>query len=225
MANKKIQEEDDFEENKSPTKEKSDYVGAMRNNPWIVSTVVLGLVLIVVLIMNGGFGVTGNVVSSANAGQNLVDFINSRGDVSANVISVEKDGSLYKAMVDIDGQQTPVYVTLDGKYAIAQPIPLTANAQPSDTQPNTQQPSANVPKSDKPKVELFVMSYCPYGTQIEKGIIPVIEALGDKIDFELKFVNYAMHGEKEVTENLRQYCIETEQGDKFLGYLKCFLDA
>ena len=46
--------------------------------------------------------------------------------------------------------------------------------------------STTVPKSDKPLVELFVMAYCPYGTQAEKGLIPVIELLGDKIDASIK---------------------------------------
>jgi len=78
-------------------------------------------------------------------------------------------------------------------------------------------------KQEIPKVELFVMSSCPYGTQIEKGILPVVEALGDKIDFELKFCDYAMHGEQELQEELRQYCIQEEQNDKFIDYLKCFL--
>lgn len=78
-------------------------------------------------------------------------------------------------------------------------------------------------KTNKPNVELFVMSQCPYGTQIEKGIIPVIEKLGNKIDFEVKFVDYAMHGETELKEQLNQYCIQKEQNDKYIGYLKCFL--
>ena len=34
-----------------------------------------------------------------------------------------------------------------------------------------------------------------------------------------------MHGEKELKENTRQYCIQKEQNDKYLDYLKCFLDA
>ncbi len=80
-----------------------------------------------------------------------------------------------------------------------------------------------VMKTDKPEVELFVMSYCPYGVQTEKAIIPVLELLGDKIDFKLRFVNYAMHGEKEVWENLRQYCIQFKTDpDKFIDYLDCF---
>jgi len=80
-------------------------------------------------------------------------------------------------------------------------------------------------KTDKPTVELFVMSHCPYGTQIEKGIIPAIEALGSNVDFSLKFCNYSMHGEKELKEELSQYCIQKEQKDKLLSYLKCFLKA
>lgn len=80
-------------------------------------------------------------------------------------------------------------------------------------------------KKAKPVVDLFVMSHCPFGTQIEKGIIPVIEELGDDVDFNLRFVHYAMHADKEVYEQLNQYCIREEQESKLLSYLKCFLKA
>jgi hypothetical protein len=90
----------------------------------------------------------------------------------------------------------------------------------------TPQPAAtpDVVKSDKPEVELFIMSHCPYGTQAEKGMIPAAKALGDKIDFKLRFVYYAMHPNAgEVEEQLNQYCIQEEQEDKLLDYLECFL--
>jgi hypothetical protein len=80
-------------------------------------------------------------------------------------------------------------------------------------------------KTDKPVVEAFVMSYCPYGTQIEKGLIPVANLLKDKIDFSVKFCDYAMHGQKEVNENLLQYCIQKEDKANYLNYLYCFLNA
>ncbi len=80
-------------------------------------------------------------------------------------------------------------------------------------------------KLDKPTVELFVMSHCPYGTQIEKGMLPVAELLGDKIDFEVKFCSYAMHGKTEIDEQLSQYCIQKESAGKYLPYLRCFLAA
>ncbi|RLG21060.1 hypothetical protein DRN74_03415 [Candidatus Micrarchaeota archaeon] len=80
-------------------------------------------------------------------------------------------------------------------------------------------------KRKVPTVELFVMSYCPYGTQMEKAIIPVIEALGDNVNFSVKFCDYAMHGKKEIDENTRQYCIQKEEKENFLPYLRCFLEA
>lgn len=79
-------------------------------------------------------------------------------------------------------------------------------------------------KKAVPEVELFVMSHCPYGTQTEKGMLPVAELLGDKIDFEIKYVNYAMHGKEELDEQTLQYCIQKEQNSKFLKYIRCFLE-
>lgn len=80
-------------------------------------------------------------------------------------------------------------------------------------------------KSEKPNVELFVMSHCPYGTQIEKAMIPVVQTLKDKIDFDLKFVYYAMHGKEEMDEQLTQYCIQKESPEKLIPYLECFLES
>lgn len=74
-----------------------------------------------------------------------------------------------------------------------------------------------------PRVELFVMSYCPYGTQVEKAILPVVRLLGDKIRFNVRFCSYAMHGIDEVDEELTQYCIQKEENSKYVDYLACFL--
>lgn len=87
---------------------------------------------------------------------------------------------------------------------------------------NNNQPVANAPKSDKPVVELFVMSYCPYGLQMEKAVLPAWKLLDKKANISIKFVSYAMHGLTELEENTRQYCIATEQSDKIIAYLECF---
>jgi hypothetical protein len=78
-------------------------------------------------------------------------------------------------------------------------------------------------KRAKPDVDVFVMSHCPYGTQMEKGLLPVWEAIGDKVNMNIRFVDYAMHGKKEVDEQLKQYCIQTMDKAKFKKYLECFL--
>ncbi|MEA3429711.1 MAG: hypothetical protein U9R08_00400 [Nanoarchaeota archaeon] len=79
-------------------------------------------------------------------------------------------------------------------------------------------------KKNVPEVEAFVMSHCPFGTQIEKGLLPVVEELGSDIDFKLRFVHYAMHAETEVYEQLNQYCIQKDQEKKLIPYLECFLE-
>jgi hypothetical protein len=78
-------------------------------------------------------------------------------------------------------------------------------------------------KLEVPKVEMFVMSHCPFGTQFEKGAVPALKLLGDKIDYDMNFVYYAMHGKIELDEQLIQHCIQQEQKDIYLDYLECFL--
>lgn len=56
-----------------------------------------------------------------------------------------------------------------------------------------------------------------------KGILPVVKLLGDKIDFQQKYVDYAMHDKIELDENLTQYCIDKEEPENFISYLDCFL--
>lgn len=138
--------------------------------------------------------------------------------------SFEESG-LYKIIVTTStGQDVETYVTKDGKLFFDRTINVEEITKESKAANNETPPDQEVTKNDKPVVELFVMSHCPYGTQIEKGILPVLDTLGDKIDFELKFCDYAMHKEKELDEQLRQYCINTEEPTKFINYLQCFLE-
>lgn len=111
----------------------------------------------------------------------------------------------------------------NGSPATAGSPTYTQAAAPPPSAPAA--PSLNVPKTGRPKVELFVMSYCPFGLQMEKALVPAWELLKNKADISVKFVAYAMHGKKEIDENVRQHCIETEQAAKYQAYLKCFFEA
>lgn len=102
--------------------------------------------------------------------------------------------------------------TTNGNVAVA---PNTNNNQPLP-------PPPTVPKTAKPVVELFVMSYCPFGLQMQKAYLATWKLLGSKADISIKYVSYAMHGKKEVDENTRQYCIGKEQPTKLIAYLQCF---
>ena len=80
-------------------------------------------------------------------------------------------------------------------------------------------------KREKPDVDVFVMSHCPFGTQIEKGLLPVWDLFGDKINLNIRFVDYAMHGKKELDEELKQYCVAQQGKPKLRKYLECFLKS
>ncbi len=117
----------------------------------------------------------------------------------------------------------PVVLTTNGKYLIGNVIPLDINKKiepPKPPEPPKQEP---IPKSKKPKVIVFVMSYCPFGVQMERALLPVIDLFKNKVDFEIKFVDYAMHGKKEIDEDLRQYCIQKINKEEYWKYLKCFI--
>lgn len=196
--------------------------GSMRDKPWVVSTIVLAILVVLLLLLNV-FNVTGKTISANKAGEKLVVFAESQG-LEAEVSSVEREGSFYLVTLLIEDQELPMYVTKDGKYFTNYLYPLEEEETEPTTDPNTNTQTQEIPKSEKPTVDLFVMSHCPYGTQAEKGIIPAIEALGDTVDFNLRFVYYAMHPSAgEVEEQTRQYCIQKEQEAKLLPYLKCFL--
>ena len=139
----------------------------------------------------------------------------------ATIKSIVEENGTYKIIVDVGGRELPAYISKDGKNFFPQVISMEA-AAPGAQAPGAQTAGQEVTKTDKPVVELFVMSYCPYGLQAEKGLLPVAELLGSKIDFQLKFVDYAMHGDKEIAENLRQYAIQKNAPEKLIPYLKCF---
>ncbi|MDH3353103.1 MAG: hypothetical protein OEL87_01525, partial [Nanoarchaeota archaeon] len=63
--------------------------------------------------------------------------------------------------------------------------------------------------------------YSPYGTQSEKGLLPVVKLLGNKIDFKIRQIG-AMHGAHEELEAKRQLCIEKEAPTKLLDYVEKF---
>lgn len=143
------------------------------------------------------------------------------GQAKVTLGAVNDENGVYAVNMTLDGSQGKqdfiAYVTKDGRYMFMQAVDLNNIPEPAKPEPAV--------KSDKPTVDLFVMSYCPYGLQEEKAMLPAWALLKDKADISLKFVSYSMHGEKEVTENLRQYCIQKDQNDKFIPYLTCFVQS
>jgi protein-disulfide isomerase len=152
--------------------------------------------------------------------QKALDYINqllaSQGQ-KVELISWEEESGLYKIRIKIGDKEYESFVTKDGKFLFPVAYDLTQKIEALQTQPK------KVEKKEKPDVKLFVMSYCPFGLQMEKAILPVWQLLKDKADIGIYFVDYIMHGKKEMEENLRQYCIQKEEKEKYLAYLSCFV--
>jgi hypothetical protein len=159
------------------------------------------------------------------AAQKAIDYVNQNmlsDGITASFKDSKEANGLYNFKLTVQGKDYDAYVTKDGALFFAEGIP---QAIILDKKLEEEKAAAEVVKSDKPEVNVFVMSYCPYGLQAQKMYLPVYDLLKDKASLSVNFVNYAMHGKKEIDENLRQYCIEKEQTDKYSTYLKCFTTA
>ena len=210
---------EEVHEHHSKKNKSSEITEKMRKNPWILSTIVLGILVLIFLV--GSVSMTGKVISEKEAGDSLVAYLSSVGYDGFEVSSVEELETMYMINTIYNEEEIPFYVTKDGYIVGNSLISLVQEEKESSSGFG----STEIPKTDKPVVELFVMSYCPYGTQAEKGILPVAELLGEAIDFRIRFVDYVMHGEKESTENLREYCIQEIASEKYLDYMYCFLEG
>lgn len=204
-----------------------DIFGNKKIVPIVIASLIVVIAIVVAIIYSAK---KSNEISAQEASAKTETFINEYlmpSGSQAKITETSEEYDLYKMKIDI-GSEEPVesYVTKDGKLFFPQALEITPNqTADNNAQANSTPTPVNVPKSDKPEIELFVMSYCPFGTQMEKGLLPVLETLGDKIDFTLKFNDYAMHDKAELDENLIQYCIQKEQPEKLIAYLSCFLEA
>ncbi len=165
-----------------------------------------------------------NQEQAQNVADNFINTYLMNPGTRASIVSISDEYNLYKLNVDIGDDVVESYLSKDGKLFFPQAFNIEEIEQEAGLfDEGGSAPIMQAPKSDKPTIELFVMSHCPYGTQIQKGILPVLYALEDKIDFKIKFVDYAMHGEIELKEQTLQHCLQEEQSDKYYEYLECFL--
>lgn len=231
---KEMKKEEKHEEHKESKKEKCKFcekiinkAKKMRKKTFATITLILSVVvvaLLVLMLVNGSFAF-GNV-SKGKMKSLATTFFQENFGVNSTItdsMTIKSLSGVYE--ITLLGQY-PFYFTKDGQFIMQETGLIPTKPEKTDTNTNTNTQTSQVPKTDKPTVELFVMSHCPYGTQAEKGLIPVIELLEDKIDFKLRFVYYAMRPSAgEMEEQTRQYCIQKEQSTKLIPYLKCFLKA
>jgi hypothetical protein len=191
-----------------------------RENPWMVSTFVCGALVLILLISAFSGGLLTGALSANAAGDKLVNFYKSMGVQNLTYESVQEVSGIYQVNINYQGQTIPLYITKDGKNVITSLNPTTTETKNTSTSSDT---NTEVPKTSKPTVELYVFTYCPYGTQMEKAIIPAVKLLGDSINFKIRQIG-AMHGDHEKLEAERQLCIEKLYPTKLLSYIEKFVN-
>jgi hypothetical protein len=220
-----------MEENNEEKENKHDHKKIHWLTRWQAATFVLIIaiaILIPLSILTKGFtGMATAELTKEQVGQKvanyLEEFLAAQGYKSnVTVLNITEANGLYNIKLLVGQMPLDSYATKDGNLFFPQAINLSMNLSNLFSEPEEE--TQEVPKSDKPVVELFVMTHCPYGLQAEKGMLPAAQALGNKINFTIRFVHYFMHGEKEEQETYRQVCIREEQPAKYLDYLKCFIE-
>lgn len=203
-------------------------------------TYVLGGIVLALLVFVGYQNYTpsengiGEIIPMDEIGQQTIDFIQNNlasPDTEFSVLGVEEANGVYEIKFDVMGQEDTAYVTKNGKYLFFQPFDMF----PAEPQ--------TFNKTDKPKVDLYVMSFCPYGNQSEELMMPVVDLLGDKVDIELRYIVYSnygsgypeycldeenkycsMHGVGELNQGIRELCVQKYQKDKFWSFVKAIND-
>lgn len=186
-----------------------------------------------------------NKLSPEQANKKLTSFLNQVygqqiGKVAIN--QVKEESGLYKISLTLTNQgktnTDTVYMSQDGKFFIPGPQNIDQSLAQLNNQAQIPPASQNIPKKDSVKVEMFTMSYCPYGNQAENGIIPVAKLLSKKINIEPHYVIYenyqgggddyclakgkycSMHGIAELKQDVREICLYKYQPAKFWDYLE-----
>ena len=86
-------------------------------------------------------------------------------------------------------------------------------------------------KEIKKKLEVFIMSHCPFGIMAVNNMKEVLKALGKDINFEIHYIATdlgngkfrSLHGPKEVTDDILELCAKKYYGknNKYLDYIWC----
>jgi hypothetical protein len=198
----------------------------------------------------------GNVISEAPVGlaQKIETFVNTNliGDPSVKVTvtdSGEEPLTVYSYNYEIDQNGLVVeegtFFSTEDNLIIGNQFPLEETEPTDNNEP--EEPTTAYTQSEEPVVDLFIMSFCPYGLQAVDAFNEPIKLLNDSISFNMGYVIYSdyasgyglnwedycydeeekycsMHGISELNEDVREMCIQKYQNDKFWPYMDLLVE-
>lgn len=189
----------------------------IRENPWILSTIVLSLLVLIIIIGSFAGSFTGKTISEKDASEKVMSYFQTYEDIGVNVTSINKTSGVYFTEIATqDGRTGAVSLTTDGKY-----IGMLSLLPESTSSLNTKT-TTEIPKSDKPSVQLYVWGYCPYGVAAQEKLVSLVSLLKNKIDMNV-ILYYDGHGEFETQQNKIQACIQKVDNEKYWDYVDGFV--
>ncbi|MBI4895621.1 MAG: DsbA family protein [Candidatus Aenigmarchaeota archaeon] len=121
----------------------------MKINFWMISTIVCVVAIAILSIVAVNFNNSG--IGEKAAGDKMLSFIEKQKLGNATIISSVKEGSLYKVVLNYQGQKIPIYLTLDGNYFITQIISTNGSSEQSSSQTDNIQ-IANISIGNSPYI-------------------------------------------------------------------------
>ena len=144
-----------------------------------------------------------------------------------SIKDISEESGLYKLQVDVGGQEAVSYISEDGKIFFLNALNIAeTEKQNADSKQAEADQEKNIPKSDKPELDLYVMSFCPYGNKAEDTLKPVYDLLKDDVNFNFHYIVSSdgekidsLHGEKEVAQDEREACVLRDYGkDEWMNF-------
>ena len=170
-------------------------------------------------------------ISPTACGEKIVQYINANQITpgnTASLVGVRENHGVYSVDITYSSENVTVYASGDCGLLFTDAINMSA---PLPGSSGSASPAA-ASKSARPDVDLYVMSFCPYGTQAETAMKPVADLLGSDADFHVRYISsvtgstpasvQSLHGPAEVQEDLRQVCINQQYPAQYWVYLERF---
>jgi len=171
------------------------------------------------------------IIPPGTCGDKVLKYVNQnlvQPGSSATLVATSEDRGLYGIKIQYQSQEITLYASKDCSLL------FTSNYDMNQQGTQAAQPAAPV-KSARPTVDLYVMAFCPYGTQAETVMKPVVGLLGSKADIRLRYITTvtgttadsvnSLHGPAEAQEDLRQICIQKYYPEKLWTYIARFDEA
>jgi hypothetical protein len=198
--------------------------------------IIAGIAIILIAILVAGMmqAGQGTVVLPTTCGEKAIAHISNNlvtPGTTVELVSISDSHGLYEMKIRVQSQDITLYATRDCTLLFTNTVNMTVSAGGQTSPQATQAPV----KSARPAVDLYVMSFCPYGTQAETVMSPVVNLLGSKADIRIRYVTTvtgstidsvdSLHGISEAKEDLQQVCINKYYPEKLWAYLESFNTA